>query len=211
MVSLQAQVARLVAAGVPDVAGISAAQLAQHAGALPDVPGAVLALHPGLASPSQLTGLLRRGQQAGFVVEDMTDVDAFSPIPGVVVPDLPVYLVLDPTRGDELRNTTPIEALPALASSGRTPLTLNEAISWLLAHPSVLAPGACFMTLGSRKPASAGPDSRVPAIWISRGTGRDGPAHRNAPKVGWCWAGNRHTWLGHASAAGRHPAGRGSR
>lgn len=97
MVSLQSQVDRLVAAGVPDVAGISAAQLAQHAGALPDVPGAVLALHPSLATPSQLTGLLRRGQQAGFVVADMTDVDAFSPIPGVVVPDLPVYLVLDPT------------------------------------------------------------------------------------------------------------------
>lgn len=90
-------------------------------------------------------------------------------------------------------------------------MTLNEAISWLLQRPSELVPGACFMTLGSRKPAATGADSRVPAIWISRGTGRDGPAHRNAPKVGWCWAGNRHAWLGHASAAGRHPAGRRSR
>ncbi|WP_369693045.1 DUF5701 family protein, partial [Dietzia timorensis] len=38
---------------------------------------------------------------------------------------------------------------------------------------------------------------------ISGGTGRDGAERKGAPKVGWCWAGNRHTWLGFASAAGR--------
>ncbi|MFM6850703.1 MAG: DUF5701 family protein [Terrabacter sp.] len=31
----------------------------------------------------------------------------------------------------------------------------------------------------------------------------DGRARRGAPEVGWCWAVNRHTWLGFASAAGR--------
>ena len=62
------------------------------------------------------------------------------------------------------------------------------------------------MTIGSRNPTGATQvDARCPAIWISRGTGRDGPTRRNAPKVGWCWAGNRHTWLGHASAASRLP------
>ncbi|MGB7983032.1 MAG: DUF5701 family protein [Candidatus Nanopelagicales bacterium] len=197
--------ARLIAAGVPEVAGITAAQLAEHAAGLPDVPGALLAVHPTLASHGRLAGLLRNGRRAGFVVQDMTDVDEFSPIDGVRVPDLPLYLVLDPARGDELRNTSPIEALAALRSAGRTPLTLNEGISWVLAQPGVLAPGACFMTIGSRKATASGMDARVPAIWISRGTGRDGPARRDAPKVGWCWAGNRHTWLGHASAAARHP------
>ena len=53
----------------------------------------------------------------------------------------------------------------------------------------------------SGKPGQA--PSRTPAIWISRGTGRDGAARRHAPKVGWCWAGNHHTWLGFASAAAR--------
>ena len=33
-------------------------------------------------------------------------------------------------------------------------------------------------------------------------TGRDGSERRGAPKVGWCWAGNRHTWLGFASTEG---------
>jgi hypothetical protein len=62
-----------------------------------------------------------------------------------------------------------------------------------------------FMTIGSRREKdSRRLDARTPAIWISNGTGRDAAANRNAPKVGWCWAGNRHTWLGFASAAGRH-------
>jgi Family of unknown function (DUF5701) len=60
------------------------------------------------------------------------------------------------------------------------------------------------MTIASRRRKSGGTlDARTPAVWISNGTGRDGPANRNAPKVGWCWAGNRHTWLGFASASGR--------
>ena len=204
-VVVTAQVDRLICTGVPEVAGISAAQLADHAAALPDVPGAVLAVHPRLTPPGRLAGLLRHGHRSGFVVEDMTDVDEFNPIDGMTVPDLPLYLVLDPARGDQLRNTSPVEALAALRSAGRTPLTLNEGISWLLQHPDLLEPGACFMTIGSRKATTAGVDARVPAIWISRGTGRDGPTRRDSPKVGWCWAGNRHTWLGHASATARHP------
>jgi hypothetical protein len=200
------QVATLVAAGVAEAAGISPAALAAHASALPEVPGAVLAVHPGLVSPGRLARLLRHDAHPGFVVADMTDVDDFAPIDGLTIPDLPLYLVLDPTRGDELRNTSPVEALAAIQRAGRTPLTLNEGISWLLQDPTVLQPGACFMTIGSRKRTQAAQvDTRCPAIWISRGTGRDGPARRGAPKVGWCWAGNRHTWLGHASAASRLP------
>ena len=200
------QVSALVAAGVPEVAGISPAELAAHAAVLPEVSGAVLAVHPSLVGAGQLAGLLRHGSRPGFVVADMTDVDDFAPISGLAIPDLPLYLVFGPTRGDELRNASPVEALAAIRGAGRTPLTLNEGISWLMQDPMVLQPGACFMTIGSRKHTPAGQaDGRCPAIWISRGTGRDGPTRRNAPKVGWCWAGNRHTWLGHASAASRLP------
>jgi hypothetical protein len=169
------------------------------------VPGAIVVIHPSLAPPGLLVPLLRHGGRPGFVVQDMTDVDEFDPIDEVAVPDMPLYLVHGPTRGDELRNTTPDEALPSIRAEGRTPLTLNEGISWVLQDPTVLQPGACFMTIGSRMRTGSGVDARTPAIWISRGTGRDGPARRNAPKVGWCWAGNRHTWLGHASASGRSP------
>jgi hypothetical protein len=107
-----------------------------------------------------------------------------------------------------MRNWSPNEALPAILARGRTPLTVNEGISWLLQEPKVLEANHCFMTIGSRRPRGATLDARTPAIWISNGTGRDGPARRRAPKIGWCWAGNRHTWLGFASARSRHPAGR---
>jgi hypothetical protein len=60
------------------------------------------------------------------------------------------------------------------------------------------------MTIGSRLRRPDGRlDTRTPALWLSNGTGRDGRERRHAPKVGWCWAGNRHTWLGFASTTGR--------
>ena len=64
--------------------------------------------------------------------------------------------------------------------------------------------GFFLVDVASRKPKAKGLDARTPAIWISNGTGRDGRERKGAPKVGWCWAGNRHTWLGFASAAARH-------
>jgi hypothetical protein len=60
------------------------------------------------------------------------------------------------------------------------------------------------MTIGSRpRRADGSLDARTPALWVGNGAGRDGRDKQNAPKVGWCWAGNRHTWLGFASAEGR--------
>jgi hypothetical protein len=147
---------------------------------------------------------VRGGEQAGFVVEDMTDVDDFTPVEEVQVPETPLYVVTGPDRGDDLSNWTPDEALPELTRRGRTPLLTAEGIQWALQTPGVVADGHCFMTIGSRlRRADGRLDSRTPAVWISRGTGRDGRDRRGAPKVGWCWAGNRHTWLGFASTTGR--------
>ena len=89
-------------------------------------------------------------------------------------------------RGDAMVNWSPDEALPAIADAGRTPLTLTEGLLWVVRCPEVLERGRCFMTIGSRhrKPDGA-LDARTPAVWISNGTGRDGLANRNAPKVGW--------------------------
>jgi hypothetical protein len=126
----------------------------------------------------------------------------------VELPDSPVYLVDGLDRGDAMANWRPDEADPAIAAANRTPLTLTEGMHWLLQRPETLERGRCFMTIGSRKPKPGGKlDARTPALWIGNGTGRDGASNKNAPKVGWCWAGNRHTWLGFASAAGRRSVG----
>jgi len=164
----------------------------------------LLVVHPDIAPASTLARQLQHSGKAGFVVADMTDVDEFAPIPSVTLPDAQRYLLRDVDRGDAMANWSPDEALRAIEGAGRTPLTLTEGLHWLLQCPDVLERNHCFMTIGSRRRKPGGSlDARTPAVWISNGTGRDGAANRNAPKVGWCWAGNRHTWLGFASASGR--------
>jgi hypothetical protein len=188
---------------VHEIAGLSPAELRDAAAG---AGGALLVVSPGLAPVSALAPLLAHRGRPGFVVPDMTDVDAFGPLDGVPVPDGPAYLVEDLQRGDEMANWSADEALPAITAAGRTPLTLAEGVHWLLQCPGVLERNRCFMTIGSRLRRPSGAlDARTPALWISNGTGRDGRERRDAPKVGWCWAGNRHTWLGFASARRRVP------
>ena len=167
---------------------------------MPDETLAVVS--PSLVPPSRLAPLLSLNDKPGFVVEDMTDVDEF--VDQVDAPDRLLYAIASPNRGDDLQNYTPDEALSVLAERGLSPLTLNEGISWLLQHPQRLERNACFMTIGSRKPKARGFDARTPAIWVSNGTGRDGKARKDAPKVGWCWWNNRHTWLGFAATEQRY-------
>lgn len=197
-----AQAERLIALGLPGIAGLDPAELRAAAAAVG--PGALLVVHPGRAPVSTLAPLLQLGGLPGFVVEDMVDVDAFGPADGVELPTGALYAVTGLDRGDAMRNWSPDEALPALVAAGRTPLTLGEGVHWLLQSPGVLERNACFMTVGSRlRRADGRLDARTPALWISNGTGRDGRGRRGAPKVGWCWSGNRHAWLGFASAADR--------
>ncbi|MFF3390753.1 DUF5701 family protein [Streptomyces sp. NPDC002669] len=205
--ALSAQAERLIELGVHEIAGLPADDLRAFAETV-EVPaggnGALLAVHPDRAPASALAPMLRHAGKPGFVVTDMPDVDLFAPLDTVTLPDAPLYLLTGVDRGDQMANWSPNEALPALTAKNRTPLLLTEGIHWLMQQPAVLERNHCFMTIGSRlRKANGALDARTPAIWISNGTGRDGRERRNAPKVGWCWAGNRHTWLGFASATGR--------
>ena len=200
--NIESQVRRLVNAGVHEAAGLSAEGFADHAANLPDEPG-VLAVHPSLISARDLVALLDRDGKPGFVVSDMTDLPEFTAIEGLQVPDSPLYLLHDVDRGDHMSNWSPNEALPAIEALGRSPLTVHEGLSWIIHEPKVLERNHCFMTIGSRKVGAKGLDARTPAIWISNGTGRDGKRNMGAAKLGWCWAGNRHTWLGFASTSAR--------
>ena len=206
--SLADQAERLIDLAIPRAAGLSDEALRDLV-RTETVEDALLVVDPGLVPPSRLAPLLERDGRPGFVVVDMPDVDEFAPVPELTMPDTtgqtsPYHLVQGLSRGDELANWSPAEAMPALLEAGRTPLTLAEGIHWVLQQPAVLERNLCFMTLGSRlRRSNGGFDARTPAVWISNGTGRDGRERRNAPKVGWCWWNNRHTWLGFASAARR--------
>ena len=124
----------------------------------------------------------------GFTDMDAADLAGFKPIADLGVPGEPYRLVgFDP--GAEFLNVTPEVALPAIAEAGRSPLTIAEGLTILAQDPTVLRERNCFSLLGSR----CG-DRRVPALWI-KGDGR--------PRLGWCWQGAPHTWLGSASCEGR--------
>ena len=104
------------------------------------------------------------------------------------MPAAPAYLALDVDLGDATRGVTPDDALALLAADERSPLTLDEGIALVTHHPEVIA-----RNRGVQFPGSRCGDRRVTAIWLSE----------RRRKLGWCWAGNPHTWLGMASCAAR--------
>lgn len=124
---------------------------------------------------------------SGFTTMADDDLARFRPLPDLQVPAGP-YLLLDVDAGADTLNLPPAEVLPRMTAAGRSPLTIAEGLAVLVSDPGVLRGRNCFSLLGSR----AG-DKRVPALWVS--------ARR--PRLGWCYQGAPHTWLGSASCAGR--------
>jgi hypothetical protein len=124
---------------------------------------------------------------AGFTTMEPDDLARFRPIPELGVPRTP-YLLVDVDAGPETLNRTPAEVLPRITAAGRSPLTVAEGLAVLVSDPGVLKARNAFSLLGSR----AG-DKRVPAFWTSS----------RRPRLGWCYQGAPHTWLGSASCAGR--------
>lgn len=145
-----------------------------------------------LISPETRVPLLRAHGSAKEGILDRNYGEAglapYRPIDSLDLPRAPVYLVIDLDRGDEFKNIKPRDALPVIEGRGRTPLTIAEGLSFNAAFPELLIKNHCFMLAGSH----AG-SKRVPAIWISP----------QGPKLGWCFQGVEHTWLGIASAGSR--------
>ncbi|MEU7133582.1 DUF5701 family protein [Streptomyces sp. NPDC046261] len=131
------------------------------------------------------------GKSAPGVIERFYapgELERFVSLEELALPDGEAYVAFDVDRGEEFCAVVPLDALAAVAERGRTPLTMEEGIAFLTQFPRALAKNKCFSLAGTRFG-----DRRVPALWISKG----------APKLGWCWEGNPHTWLGMASAGDR--------
>lgn len=154
-----------------------------HGGVVP----IVLVVGAGLPAADTITRTDLVGG-AGFTTMDADDLARFVPIPEVSVPTGLGYLLLDVDPGGDLLDVPPDQALPVIRERGRSPLTVAEGIALATHRPDLLADGSRYSLLASR----CG-DSRVPAIWVSQ----------RRPRLGWCWDGAPHTWLGSASCAGR--------
>lgn len=148
----------------------------------------ILVISGKLAPASQTMQRTALNGRPGFVSPDTADIDQFEPIGSVSLPTGDAYAVFDIDRGKETLNVSPDEAMSTISAHGRSPLTVDEGIAFIVHHPDSLEKNNCFQLLASRRD-----DRRVPGIWISQ----------KMPKLGFCWAGNRHTWLGAASCAGR--------
>ncbi|WP_069811628.1 DUF5701 family protein [Streptomyces sp. TP-A0874] len=133
---------------------------------------------------------LRGGGPPGFVDRSFEPgaLERFVATPETNLPDQRAYLLLGVERGEEFCGVVPHDAMATINDRGRTLLTIEEGIALLTHFPELLVKNKCFSLGGSRSG-----DRRVPALWISQ----------KAPKLGWCWQGNPHTWLGMASATGR--------
>lgn len=116
------------------------------------------------------------------------ELDAYRPLEGLDLPESVTYLLVDVSTGPESLNVRPRDALPMIRAAGRTPLTVDEGVAVMTQFPDVLTERNAFQAVGSRAA-----NKRIPSFWVSRG----------APRLGWCWEGNPHSWLGSASAARR--------
>jgi len=143
--------------------------------------------------PVEAIGLVELDGRRGFTDMEADDLARFEPIDGITIAPGSTYRITDVDPGAEYLDVTPDDALPRIAAAGRSPLTIEEGIALVAEHPWLLRERRCFSLLGSR----CG-DRRVPALWVSK----DG-----RPRLGWCWAGNPHGWLGSASCGARSPLG----
>jgi hypothetical protein len=197
--AFDAQVDALLRRGYPTLAGMGEEEFVHHVeplrahvaglAATPDgrIPFVVV-VTSALVPAAHAISLVQLGTRTGFTDMEAQDAARFGPTADVALPDRSAYLLTDVDPGEATRDVTPDDALGKITAAGRSPLTLDEGIALVTHHPEVLTERTCFSMLGSR----CG-DRRVTAIWISKGR----------PRLGWCWAGNPHTWLGSASCGGR--------
>ena len=197
-VEFDRQVATLLDKGYPALAGMAedvfVRQLMPLRDRLPERPvGSAdhqipfVVVVTGMARDQAFAQVALRGKQ-GFTTMEPDDLAGFRPLADLELPPARAYLVTDIDTGRGTLDIPPDDAMPKILAADRSPLTLDEGIALVTQHPDVLLTGNRFSMLGSR----CG-DRRVTAVWVSK----------NRPRLGWCWAGAPHTWLGSASCATR--------
>lgn len=122
----------------------------------------------------------------GVVNMDPVTPDDFKTKDGVEIPAGQAYLLADIDLGAQFLDVRPKDALPVIEAAGRLPLTIDEGVAVMTQFGDALQTHNAFQLLASRQDSL-----RIPSIWRSY----------NQPRLGWCWDGAPHPWMGSASAA----------
>ena len=199
------QLENLVRKGYPEAAGLSVADYLRHIEPLRGKAGKlglpdkdlqkgrlpfVIVIKSGLMPTDDAMLLVEREGKKGYVKLHPHVPGDFGVIDGVLIPGGMAYLIVDVDRGKDSLDVPPVEAMKRIKRVDRSPLTIDEGVAIITQYPDFLMKNNCFSLLASR----AAGNKRVPAIWINSG---------RRPRLGWCWDGTPHTWLGSASCGGR--------
>jgi hypothetical protein len=199
------QVANLVSRGYPRIVGIGPRRFHMNLQALKGQAGKltpsefdpgkgrlpfVIVIHGEWVEAEKVMSLVEREEKSGFTKMFPREPGDFRPIEGVNIPSGLAYLAVDIERGGQYNDIPPREALKSIKRRRRSPLTIDEGIAIITQYPEFLSKNGCYSMLASRCKG----DLRVPAIWITK---------ENRVRLGWCWDGNPHSWLGSASCGYR--------
>lgn len=200
------QVENLLHKGYPKLAGMSEQEFVKYIKPLKArirllaMPGKVasnghipfvIVIKNDLVAPEFAMSRVEIKDTTGSVNMHPVEPKSFKPNEGLEIPSGIAYLLVNIDTGQSTLNVTPAAALKIIRKRKRLPLTIDEGVALVTHFPQVLTDKKnynCFSMLGSRRG-----DQRVPAMWISYGK----------PRLGWCWDGNPHTWLGSASCGSR--------
>ncbi|NUR09723.1 MAG: hypothetical protein HOQ22_00455 [Nocardioidaceae bacterium] len=191
--SLDVQIQTLLDLGYPALAGVAPATFRSYVDPLRDLAadGDLLVVsHRLVPTVEAVERFDVRGRKGWTDMHD--ELPTYATVEGVDVPATPVYLLRGVGTGPETLGVRPDDALMIVLAAGRTPLTVDEGVALVTQVPAVFRDHNAFQALATRS-GTAPYTKRVPSFWMSKG----------APRLGWCWAGNPHTWLGAASAVAR--------
>ena len=199
-VEFDRQLAALVDKGYPDLTGLAESDFIalisplrttvtdlSASGAQRRIPFVLVVTGARLPREQAFSRVQLKGK-AGFTTMEPDDLARFAPIVDIELPAATAYVLGDVDTGQDTLDVPPDAAMPTILAAGRSPLTLEEGIAVVTHYPDLLVSGNRFSMLGSR----CG-DRRVTAIWVSE----------RRPRLGWCWGGAPHTWLGSASCGSR--------
>lgn len=148
----------------------------------------VLVVTSAVVTADQALPTIHWRSTTGWTEYAADELAAYAPINGVEVPHPTAYLLAGVDTGRDTLDVRAKDAVPIIEGQGRSPLTIDEGVSLLAVFPGILKDRNAFFLPGSRDTTK-----RVAALWVSKGH----------PRLGWCWEGNPHTWLGSASCTSR--------